>query len=129
MLADEAHTHKRDDTTVRLLHHLPAWQSNHTHLRPRPQVHQQVLEGTYVSTRHQNRHVICIPSTDKRTNRTPQLNCRATPPHSMQGRHLQMGLASTRPGVCLQQRNSCRYWTNTILPLLRTQPTYHHKNQ
>ncbi|GJP60978.1 hypothetical protein CLOP_g18189 [Closterium sp. NIES-67] len=42
-------THRGDSTTLRSSHHLTAWHSNHTHFRPRPQVHQQVLEGTYVS--------------------------------------------------------------------------------
>ncbi|GJP49883.1 hypothetical protein CLOM_g9042 [Closterium sp. NIES-68] len=53
------------------VHHLTAWHSNHTHLRPRPQV-QQVLEGTYVSPRDQTRHVIRLPSADRRTDRAPQ---------------------------------------------------------
>ncbi|GJP85844.1 hypothetical protein CLOP_g15938, partial [Closterium sp. NIES-67] len=38
--------------------------------------------------------------------------------------NLQMGLASARPGVCLQQCYSRRYWTDAILPLLRTPPTH-----
>ncbi|GJP33364.1 hypothetical protein CLOM_g17908, partial [Closterium sp. NIES-68] len=37
-------THRRNSTTLHSLHHITAWHSNHTHLRPRPQVHQQVLE-------------------------------------------------------------------------------------
>ncbi|GJP32431.1 hypothetical protein CLOM_g17054 [Closterium sp. NIES-68] len=41
-------THRRDSTTIRSLHHLTTWHSNHTHLRPRSQVDQQVLEGTDV---------------------------------------------------------------------------------
>ncbi|GJP58848.1 hypothetical protein CLOP_g4451 [Closterium sp. NIES-67] len=61
-------SHRGDSTTVRSLHHLTAWHSNNTHLRPRPQVHQQVLERTYVSARDQTRHVIRLPSTDRRQN-------------------------------------------------------------
>ncbi|GJP62559.1 hypothetical protein CLOP_g19610, partial [Closterium sp. NIES-67] len=61
--------HRGDCTTIRSLHRLIAWHSNHTHLRPRPQVHQQVLEGTDVSPRDQTRHVIRLPSSDRRTDR------------------------------------------------------------
>ncbi|GJP36333.1 hypothetical protein CLOM_g20854 [Closterium sp. NIES-68] len=73
---------------------------------------------------NQTRHVIRIPFADRRTGRAPQLNCGATPLRSLQGRHLQMGLASARPGVCLQQCYSCRYWTDVVLPLLRTPSTH-----
>ncbi|GJP39060.1 hypothetical protein CLOM_g23451 [Closterium sp. NIES-68] len=41
---------------------------------------------------------------------------------SQQGRDLQMGLAPARSRVCLQQRYTCRYWIDTVLPLLRTPP-------
>ncbi|GJP84391.1 hypothetical protein CLOP_g14449, partial [Closterium sp. NIES-67] len=108
------HTHRRDSTTIRSLHHL----------RLRPQVHQQVLEGTDVSARDKTRHVIRLPSADRWTDRAPKPNCRATPPRSMQRRNLLMGLPSTRPGVCLQQRHSCHYGTDAVLPLLRTPPAH-----
>ncbi|GJP33953.1 hypothetical protein CLOM_g18443, partial [Closterium sp. NIES-68] len=98
--------------------------SNHTHLRPRPQVHQQVLEGTYVSPRDQTRHVIRLPSADRRTDQAPQPDCRATPPSSLQGRDIQMGLASASSIVCLQQCYTCRYWKDVVLPLLRPPPTH-----
>ncbi|GJP84738.1 hypothetical protein CLOP_g14797, partial [Closterium sp. NIES-67] len=88
--------HRGDSTTIRSIHHLTAWHSNHTYLRPRLQVHQQVLEGTYVSTWDQTRHVIRLPSADRRTDRAPQPDCRATPPSSLQRRDLQMGLAPAR---------------------------------
>ncbi|GJP29280.1 hypothetical protein CLOM_g6485, partial [Closterium sp. NIES-68] len=117
-------THRRNNTTLRLIHHLTAWHSNHTHLRPRPQVHQQVLEGTHVSARDQTHHVIRLPSADRRTDRAPQLDCRATPPSSLQGRDLQMGLEPARSRVCLQQRHTCHYWTDAVLPLLLTPPTH-----
>ncbi|GJP33589.1 hypothetical protein CLOM_g18112, partial [Closterium sp. NIES-68] len=121
-------TYRRNSTTLRSIHHLTAWHPNHTHLRPRPQVHQQVLEGTYVSPRDQTRHVICLPSADRRTDRAPQPDCRATPPSSLQGRDLQMGLASACSRVCLQQCYACRYWKDADLPLLRTPPTHTTKN-
>ncbi|GJP69759.1 hypothetical protein CLOP_g773 [Closterium sp. NIES-67] len=111
-------THRGDSTTLRSLHHLTAWHSNHTHLRPRPQVHQQVLEGTSVFARDQTRHVIRLPSKDRRTDLAPQPDCRATTPSSLQGRDLQMGLAPARSRVCLQQHYTCRYWTDAVLPLL-----------
>ncbi|GJP67901.1 hypothetical protein CLOP_g24659, partial [Closterium sp. NIES-67] len=84
----------------------------------------QVLKRTDVFARNQTRHVICLPSADRRTDRASQPNRGATPSRSLQGRYLQMGLASTRPGVCLQQRHSRRYKTDAVLPLLRPQPTH-----
>ncbi|GJP36896.1 hypothetical protein CLOM_g21358 [Closterium sp. NIES-68] len=84
----------------------------------------QVLEGTHVSTRDQTRHVIHLRSADRRTDRAPQPDSRATPPSSLQGRDLQIGLAPARSRVCVQQRYTCRYWTNAVLPLLRTPPTH-----
>ncbi|GJP53398.1 hypothetical protein CLOM_g12545, partial [Closterium sp. NIES-68] len=81
-------------------------------------------ERTDVSTRDLTRHVIRLPSVDRWTDPAPQPNCGATPPRSLQGRHLQMGLASARPGVCLQQCYSRRYWTDAVLPLLWTPPTH-----
>ncbi|GJP40087.1 hypothetical protein CLOM_g24376 [Closterium sp. NIES-68] len=72
----------------------------------------------------QTRHVVRLPSADRRTDRAPQPSCRATPLSSLQGRNLQMGLAPARSRVCLQQRYTCRYWTDAVLPLLRTPPTH-----
>ncbi|GJP35023.1 hypothetical protein CLOM_g19488 [Closterium sp. NIES-68] len=74
--------------------------------------------------RDQTRHVIRLPSADRWTDRAPQPNCGATPPRSLQGRHLQTGLAYARPGVCLQQCYSRRHWSDVVLPLLRTPPTH-----
>ncbi|GJP51000.1 hypothetical protein CLOM_g10152 [Closterium sp. NIES-68] len=70
-------------------------------------------------------HVIRIPSVDRRTDRASQPNCRATTPRSLQGRNLQVGLASARPEVCLQECYSRRYWTDAIFPLLWTPPDRH----
>ncbi|GJP54433.1 hypothetical protein CLOM_g13518 [Closterium sp. NIES-68] len=62
------------------------------------------------------------PQTDGQT--APQPNCGATPPRSLQGRHLQMGLAPAHSGVSLQQCHSHRYGSDAVLPLLRRPPTH-----
>ncbi|GJP49230.1 hypothetical protein CLOM_g8470, partial [Closterium sp. NIES-68] len=62
-------THRRSSTTLRSIHHLTAWHSNHTYPRPRPQVHQHNLEGTYVSTRDPNSP--CHPLTIRRQTDRP----------------------------------------------------------
>ncbi|GJP60702.1 hypothetical protein CLOP_g17914 [Closterium sp. NIES-67] len=71
------HTTARTEETAQLFvryiisqHGIPT-----TLISPRPQVYQQVLEGTYVSPRDQTRHVIRLPSADRRTDRAPQPNC------------------------------------------------------
>ncbi|GJP72832.1 hypothetical protein CLOP_g3586, partial [Closterium sp. NIES-67] len=61
--------HLGDGTTICSLHHHITRHSNHTHLRPSPQVHQQIQEGTDVSAQDQTRHVIRLPSADRRPDR------------------------------------------------------------
>ncbi|GJP31427.1 hypothetical protein CLOM_g12258 [Closterium sp. NIES-68] len=38
------------------------------------------------------------------------------------------GTCTCRSRVCLQQRYTCRYWTDAVLPLLRTTPTHTTRN-
>ncbi|GJP37617.1 hypothetical protein CLOM_g22007 [Closterium sp. NIES-68] len=115
---------EEDSTTLRSSHHLTAWHSNHS--SPTETPNSPTSSGRNLCL-YSGPKLPCHPPTIRRQTDRPSASTKLLSNSSEQPARTRSpnGPAPARSRVCLQQRYTCRYWTDAVLPLLRTPPHSH----